>query len=246
MILQGELDMWSRAGRIQAHTTWLMATVGLREAAGESSGPIMDDAIRGHYWPELAEQLVGMSQDGPVHDEAVEWSENDDPREVDSGFLLWAAEIDWDAGILKADFLPDTVLKSDPFFPSEDLFSTGLDHPDFTAELRGLSFRSNKIDLLLPNHQLHVGDAVKADVEPKRSVGRPRTWDWEGAMAFIVSQAQHPDGLPVGPGAQARIEEMMANWFLAESGNSPAPSQVRQRAAIIVRMLERPKTPKIG
>ncbi|WP_397603993.1 hypothetical protein [Sphingorhabdus sp.] len=63
-------------------------------------------------------------------------------------------------------------------------------------------------------------------------------------MAYVVSQAQTPDGLPTGAGAQARIEEMISGWFLLESGDSPAPSQVRQRAALIMKTLERPETPK--
>lgn len=245
MVLNEELDAWSRGGSVQAHSTVQFETIKFRGVTGETHGPKMDAAIRDHYWPELAEQLMGKLSDERVYDEPVEWSEIDDPRHVDPGFFLWSSEVDWEMGTLKVDWLPDTVLKSDPLFPSEDLFSTGFDHPGFTAEFRGLSFHFSAIDMLLPNHQLRAADAVEADVEPKRSAGRPRTWDWERAMAFIVSQAQHPDGLPVGPGAQARIEEMMAEWFLTETGNSPAPSQVRQRAAVIIKMLEKPITPKI-
>jgi hypothetical protein len=60
----------------------------------------------------------------------------------------------------------------------------------------------------------------------------------------VIAVAQEPDGLPTGHGAQARIEEMIAAWFMDQSGECPASSQVRQRAAKIMRMLARPETPE--
>ena len=57
-------------------------------------------------------------------------------------------------------------------------------------------------------------------------------------MAYIASQAQKPDGLPTGNGAQAKIETMMADWFEREVGKSPAISQIRQRASTIMKMLD--------
>jgi hypothetical protein len=99
--------------------------------------------------------------------------------------------------------------------------------------------------MLLPNFQMPSTNIVLADrTDGRRSIGRPPKWEWEGALAFIVSQAQSPDGLPTGPGAQARIEEMMAGWFLAETGDAPAPSQIRQRAATIIQSLERAERPQ--
>ena len=95
--------------------------------------------------------------------------------------------------------------------------------------------------MLLPSSSL--GETIgflTAQPERRRPVGRPPKWDWEGAMANVVSKAQHPDGLPTGPGAQARIEGLITDWFMAEVQDAPASSQVRQRAAKIMRMIETP------
>jgi len=125
------------------------------------------------------------------------------------------------------------------------MLGSEFEKAEFEVRFSGMSFEFNKIEMMLPNLEVHSSTLVVTDrVDRKRSIGRPPKWDWEGALAFIVSQAQLPDGLPTGPGAQARIEEMMANWFTGETGDAPAPSQIRQRAANIVRSLERPKKPE--
>ena len=67
--------------------------------------------------------------------------------------------------------------------------------------------------------------------------GRPSKWDWEGALAHVVSIAQRPDGLPTGDGAQSKIETLIADWFVSETGNSPATSQIRQRARTIMQLV---------
>lgn len=74
-----------------------------------------------------------------------------------------------------------------------------------------------------------------------RRVGRPAKWHWEGALAHVVAMAQTPVGLPTGHGAQAKIEAIIAEWFTAETGNSPSISQIRTRAALVRVMIERPK-----
>jgi hypothetical protein len=105
-----------------------------------------------------------------------------------------------------------------------------------------LSFEFSKIEMLLPNHELRQSTSfVTEALELRRRRGRPSKWDWEGALAFVIKKAQHPDGLPCGVGAQARIEEMIRDWFIEETGGAPAPSQVRERASKIVEMLERPE-----
>src|SRR3954471_16875032 len=64
-------------------------------------------------------------------------------------------------------------------------------------------------------------------IEPRARPGRPRVWDWDGALMHLLKVAQHPDGLPTGPGAQAQLERLVSDWFIETTGNAPSTSQVR-------------------
>jgi len=59
-------------------------------------------------------------------------------------------------------------------------------------------------------------------------------WDWEGAIAHVAAVANRPDGLPEGPGAQAKIEEIIMNWFIDSTGDAPTASEVRRRASKVM------------
>lgn len=245
MVSNEELNAYFIKGTVQPHSTVSSLTSELYLTAREFNGPKMDAAIRDHYSPELAAKLVGRGYHDRVDDEPITWDESEEPRQIDPGFFLYASEIDWDQGTLYAEWLPCSRELQEPFFPSEDIFYTEFDDAEFEASLSGMNFDLYKIEMLLPNLVLHPSTVVETDgSERRRSVGRPAKWDWEGAMAFVVSMAQLPDGLPTGPGAQARIEEIIAGWFVDETGDAPAASQVRQRAAKVVRMLERSKRPE--
>ncbi len=67
--------------------------------------------------------------------------------------------------------------------------------------------------------------------------GRPRKYDWEGALIHIAALANHPDGLPTGSGAQAEIARRIADWFEGSGGETPADSEIRRRAARIMQAL---------
>lgn len=71
--------------------------------------------------------------------------------------------------------------------------------------------------------------------------GRPGKWKWEGALIHLIAVANTPDGLPEGAGAQARIGELIANWFAAnsEDGSTPAESEIKLRARLIMDELGR-------
>lgn len=64
----------------------------------------------------------------------------------------------------------------------------------------------------------------------KNQGGRPPTHDWEGAIVHITTLANTPDGLPEGQGAQAKIERLMRDWFIHETGDAPSDSEIRKRA----------------
>ena len=238
MAFDGELDVYARSGKVQAHTTVFEFTLQLYDAAGEFTGPKMDAAIRENYDPEFAVKLIGRDRMDRVDDEPQAWDETGPPMNVDTGFFLYAADIDFEAGTLATDYIDIGGTFGDAIFPSEELFGTEFKKPEYEAELRGLCFVKSQIELLLPTTLMAGTSALQPDLlDWRRSTGRPPRWDWEGALAHIVSLAQHPDGLPTGSGAQARVEEMIAEWFTEEAGDAPSESQIRQRASKVMRMI---------
>ena len=242
MSFDQEISAYSTSGKVQAHSPVFEFTTKLYEHAGEYSGEKMDAEIRRDYSPEIADQLVGKSLHDRVYEDPVIWSDTEGAIVVDPGFFLFADEIDWMGGTIRCEHLNPGGELTEFLFPSDDLFGTAFEKPEYEATIHGLSFQLNEIELLLPNLDIGQRSGFTAEHSiSRRKVGRRPKWDWEKAMAFVVSQAQTPDGLPTGAGAQARIEDMIAGWFTDETGNSPSTSQIRERAAKIIAMLERPK-----
>lgn len=246
MAFDDELRAYSTHGKVQAHGSVFDLVSDLIKPPGQMSSPELDALIRQEFSEEMAQKLIGRNLHDRIDDEPVVWKQDEEPICLDFGFFLYATDIDWDAGIIRSDFIPIDSSSSEIFFPSsEELLASEFDQPNFDVLIEGLSFEVGKIEMLLPSLSLEnmTGfTAPQRDISPR--VGRPPKWDWEGAMAFVISQAQTPDGLPTGPGAQARIEEMIRDWFLTEAGDAPAPSLIRQRAAKIIGMLERPQRSK--
>ena len=240
------LTAYTSSGKVQPYSNVGSFTMQLFKEAGEFSGPKMDEAISREYPPEVAAGLVGKDHSERIDHEATTWASDGEPRAIDIGFFLYESELDFDDGILKCEKIPTNGELFDVFFNEDNEFiSYEFEDAEYEIEMYGLSFEFSKIEMLLPSFQLRQSTGFFTErPERKLNVGRPPKWDWEGALAFVIAQAQQPDGLPTGPGAQARIEEMIAAWFDKETGDSPAPSQIRQRAAKIMNMLEKPKTPK--
>ncbi len=239
------LAAYSRRGRVQAYGSVADMTGGYIEEAGQLSGPEMDATIRKNFREEIAAKLIGKDPFSRYEEEPYEWDDSQDPVQLDIGFFLYASEIDWEEGIIRADTIPGDGDLREVFFPDSEFLGTELDRADFDAVIEGLSFEFSKIEMLLPSMALGAATGFTAlGNEARAGIGRPKKWDWEGALANVIAVAQTPDGLPTGQGAQARIEELIADWFIAETGNSPAVSQIRQRSASIMRTLEKPKTPK--
>lgn len=244
MALDQEITAYSKRGVVQAYSNVFAFTAQLYEEAGEFSGEKMDAAIRRNYSPEIAAKLVGKDHDDRYDDDPAKWDESESARVVDPGFFLFADEIDWTEGTIRCSWLNPHGELNEILFPSDELFGTEFERAEYEATISGLSFTLNEIELLLPNCDLRRrSNLATEDSVPRKAIGRRPKWDWEKAMAFVVSQAQTPDGLPTGAGAQARIEEIIGGWFIDETGNSPSTSQIRERAAKIIAMLNRPKTP---
>lgn len=245
MIIDGELDAYFSGGRIQPHTLAFHLTLPLRDEAGEFKGPNMDRVIRENFDPPLAEKLVGKDGRERVDDDLVDWESEDGHDAIDLGWIFFAEEIDWEAGTIKVGWVPTDRDTADWMFPSGEFFVSEFESADYEAEFTGMSFSYASIEMLLPSASLgSISSGMETAVQHRSRVGRPPKWDWEGALSHVVTRAQTPDGLPTGPGAQARIEEIISEWFIGETGEAPASSQIRERAAKIMRSLERPKTPE--
>ena len=239
MIFDHELNAYADRVTVQPYVSVFAFTAQLYEKAKEFSGPKMDEAIKAEYSEDIAKKLLGKGHGDRFDDEVhtVEGSEN--IGALDPGFIMFASNIDWDRGIIDIEWIDDDNLAVDSIFPSQDFVGSEFEKAEYEIRFEGLKFDAGRIELLLPQMTFDLSKGLAPD-GPRRgqSIGRPAKWNWDGAMAFIVSQAQMPDGLPVGDGAQARIEEMMASWFMRETGDGPAASQIRQRAALIMKMLK--------
>jgi hypothetical protein len=76
----------------------------------------------------------------------------------------------------------------------------------------------------------------------KNKGGRPSKWDWEGALIYVAAQANLPDGLiDEEGGTQADIEEMISEWFIQRTGDSPAESEIRKRASAVMKAISKPQ-----
>lgn len=238
------LMAYSRKGRVQPFGSVCDMTSQIIEKAGELSGPKMDEAIRQEFTKDVAEKLIGRDPFSRFYDEAYHWDETEDPKEIDFGFFLYASEIDWESGTLKAENIPWNDQLHETFFPNSEFFQTELERAEFEVEMEGLSFEFSKIEMLLPSMELGQKSGFVAQSNDLRGkIGRPQKWDWEGALAYIICAAHHPDGLPTGPGAQAKIEGMISDWFMREVDDTPAQSQIRQRAAKVMQTLKTPERP---
>jgi hypothetical protein len=246
MIFNGELDAHVDRVIVQPYVSVFEFTAELYETAKEFSGPAMDEAIRGKFTPEIAEKLVGKGQGDRFDDEKYVIEGWEEIGSLDAGFILFASDIDWEAGIIQVEWVDYEQLASEILFPSQDFVGSDFEKPSYEIRFEGLKFDANKIELLLPNAALDTAKELSGKSSRNlHSIGRPTKWNWDGAMAFVVSQAQTPDGLPSGNGAQARIEEMIADWFTENFGDSPAASQIRQRAALVIKAIETPKKSKM-
>jgi hypothetical protein len=89
----------------------------------------------------------------------------------------------------------------------------------FEADPRHVQFLRADLDALWPDPKIE-------STKVKNKGGRPPRWDWEGALIEVMRVANTPDGLPSGRGAQAEIERIMRDWFVASSDEAPSTSDM--------------------
>ena len=200
--------------------------------------------IEENFEPEIAAKLISHDRLDSIEEHRIYWTENDEPRKMGAGYLVYSQNIDWDAGTVKVEVSqPSGALEEHLFWDAEEHLSSEFESADYEISLSGLCFEREAIEMLLPSHSLdNTGSTFASAIDRPSTnpvLGRPPKWDWEGSISYLVSVAQHPDGLPHGEGAQARIEEMMSQWFIDQSGDSPSTSQIRQRARSIMLALKK-------
>jgi hypothetical protein len=175
-----------------------------------------------------------------VEDTATEWTSEDEPEAVGAGFFVYASLIDWDAGALKTELMESENLEDHLFWDADPHLDSNFENPIYSVSLQGLCFERGVIEMLQPSADLAADRRESVELHARR--GRPRVWDWEGATMHLLMRAQHPDGLPTGPGAQAHIERLISDWFAETTGNTPSASQVRQHAGRIMHALKMPES----
>jgi hypothetical protein len=242
MIYEGELNPYFTNGKITPFTSVLGVLLQVEGLAQRDAGPERDAEIRASFDEGIAKQLVGRANMEPVFDEPTEWDETEAPHQVSAGFFIYAEDLDWEAGTIKAEIYAPDSREAYIFWDADEHLGSQFDRAEYKVELSGLRFPLDAIEMLLPNAELNASESTRGSIYREPIIGRPRKWDWEGAFARLAVVAQHPDGLPTGPGAQARIEKILADWFVTETGDSPASSQIRQRAQKMTRLLSVPKT----
>lgn len=218
----------------------------LIDAQGED-GEISLGRVETHFSKEIAEALraIGCAerpepissifQMKGIEVGREEWA--GEPRTMMIGPFIFADKLDFEAGILTLeDFSPRDL--SEVLFGEEHEFLSEFDDSYLDADLREMCFEQSAIEMLAPGaptaKPLTVGELYTQSLKPAGGPGRSRKWDWEGALAHIVSIANTPDGLPEGHGAQAAIERMMLDWFTSTANGAPQESEIRKRAAQVM------------
>jgi hypothetical protein len=197
--------------------------------------------VRERFTPELAEKILHGKAGEYVETVAYEWDESDEgPRGVSPGYFLKSTNIDWKGDVLEAEIGAFDHIDRAYFLDEEELLLSEFHKADYKVSLTGLSFDRETIEMLQPSVEL--APVAVGQTEIRARIGRPRTWDWDSATTNLLTIAQKPDGLPTGPGAQAKIERLIAEWFTNETGEAPAASQVRQHATKIMRALKKPES----
>ncbi len=161
----------------------------------------------------------------------------DEPTEAPIAALLFADSVDWENGVAVGTIYSDKDFKF--LHHGSELLDPEYDDASLEFELEGMAFELERIELLAPNAAGPAPSPIMSartdDEHQRRSrIGRPPKWDWEGAIAHVAAIANRPDGLPEGAGAQAKLEQIMMEWFVAATGDAPTPSEIRRRASKIM------------
>lgn len=235
LVLDGELHLYARQGLV-TETVWIgLLTTGRRTADGaEYIKPDPEEVAR-IYGEEIAEAIKGKAIMDEVELHRDEWK--DDPRDVPFALML-TDQVDFEAGSLTferyGNDIPDDWLST-----AEETFSRYNRESTHRIVLGDLCCSLEQVELLAPQATAPTPIAQSQAVETLRGgPGRRPKWDWEGALAAVTAIANGVDGLPIGLGAQAEVERLLAEYFTAQSGGAPSESELRKRASRIMQAID--------
>ena len=235
MIHRGEITAFFNGGKIVSQVPVYALLGHYPDEKSREHTQARDKWLRENYDDEIADKCAGKGPLETIIEFDKPLSSNNEYVQIGAGFFDFAMILDWDAGTLFCDVLPERGDRSEFLFSEsdEELLNSYSGYADISVNLTGLSFLFDHIEILLPSHPL-LDNWIDADTASERKpIGRPRKWDWEGAMGFVAADPATAQ-IPAGAGAQARIEDRLAQWFIDQTGDAPAVSQIRPRASRLV------------
>lgn len=193
------------------------------------------DALRTVGCPEQPKSISECFSVPPVETSRHKWT--NEPTRIPIGAFIYADVVDYENGRLEADDMNLAHLEGFLFEEAEE-FNTEFEHSTLEVRLSGMCFELSAIEMLAPGAPsplpIRFDEAAVPPMKSRGGPGRARKWDWDGALAHIAAVANKPDGLPEGHGAQAAVERMIAEWFVARTDGSPPESEIRKRAAQVM------------
>lgn len=242
MLLTDELQPYFLSGRVKSEVGVGEILLALPDKKFEPPSAERDAKVREKFSPEIADAI----RDKVWTDRFVEYDLEIEPVEgfvfAELGFIHYGT-IDWNKGDLICDYIPERRERPDHLFlGTDEMLGTEYENNSSSAEFRSMFLPTDKIELLLPTHRLVSSDQRTLRPAPeRRPIGRPPKWDWEGAMAEIGASAKDRGFLTGEAGMQAKIEAVMSEWFIEQTGDAPTISQIRSRASRLVQMVEKSK-----
>lgn len=230
-IFLGELGLFFTAGKIvEQRSASLLAF----EATGYAESAKLEDLVE-QYGHEFGHKIYRQLPHGMVDLRIDEWEH--EARLFPVELLTLADELDWEEGMLSIFLYGEIAKKFDE--PYDSLFIED-EKADLQVDLRDMCFSLESIEMLAPNGQIpgrdelpHVVSRAKVQGSRKGGPGRRREYDWEGALFYLIGEAEKnaiaPD--PDAHGAQADIKRKLADWFASNGGKVPADSQLQSYAA---------------
>ncbi len=242
MVEADELHAYVTSGTVRSHVSAIEYLSQIPDYKLEDPSEQRDKLVREVFDDEIADKVRDKKWNERFLEYEIDVVDEEDNRRISPGWLTYS-DIDWDNGTLTPIYIPDARERLDHlWWDQEELLASEFNLPDISAEFGGLSFVFEQVELLLPTHRLErSAGRLAPDANERRATGRPRKWDWEGAMAIISGTAKERGLLTGEPGMQAKIESAMSQWFIDQTGDAPTISQIRSRASRLVQMVEKSK-----
>ena len=199
--------------------------------------------VRRQYGDEVGDAVARAAPLEKVAVRTDRWTE--EARQLPIQVVVFADDADWESGTVTATF--DWEM-SEAIEGYEELLMEGR-LSELQIDLHEMCFLLSEIEMLAPGDNTKLAlafDLFKGSVAaPARTAGpgRRREYDWEGALLYLLGEAEKNGiaPLPDARGAQADIQNLLADWFSANGGKVPADSQLQSFAGKALRAIRSAK-----